>query len=131
LPKVAVRELSEVLNSPPTWTWHYELKIDTPKGKVYLTHGKTSSINKLSQNMSCSAVQFHYHSKFYISYWASPVGLFFDANGGCLVDKDHPAMAYGEKSIGKPVLGCLVIKDGRCIPVPMLLSAGGKWSRKL
>lgn len=36
--------------------------------------------------MSMSSIQGHYHSKFYISYWANPNGLFFDANAGTFAD---------------------------------------------
>jgi predicted phosphodiesterase len=131
LPKAAVRELSEIINSPHGWTWSSDLKLPTIKGDIYFTHGKTQSINKLAQTMGMSCCQGHYHSKYYVSYYATPHGLYFDANFGCLIDKDHKAFLYGEGYIGKPVLGVGIIKEGRAIPVPMRMAKGGRWLRKL
>lgn len=131
IPKIAIKELSDVIKSPPDWKWSKELKLMTEKGPVYFTHGRTSSIGKLAQMMGVSCVQAHYHSKYYINYIATPVNLYFDANFGCLIDKDHPAFLYGEQCVGKPVLGCGVIKNGRAIPVTMNLKPHGRWGGKL
>lgn len=131
LPKEAVRELSDILNAPKGWVWSSDLKLPTVKGNIYFTHGKTQSINKLAQIMGMSCCQGHFHSKFYVSYYATPNGLYFDANFGCLIDKDHRAFLYGEQCIGKPVLGVGIIKEGRAVPVPMRLAPKGRWLKKL
>jgi len=131
LPKEVIKTLSEIINSPPGWDWRHEFKCNTPRGPVFFTHGKTQVINKLSQNMGMNTVQGHYHSKFYVSYYATPTGLFFDMNVGCLIDKDHPAISYGERLLNKPVLGCGVIKNGRAVLVPMCMRPGGKWRKKI
>lgn len=131
LPKAAVKELSEILCSPTSWLWSSDLKLDTPRGPIYFTHGRTQSINKLAQMMGLSSVQTHYHSKFYISFIATPDRLFFDMNCGCLIDKDHRAFLYGEQCIGKPILGCGVISKGIPKLIPMLLKKRGKWNRQI
>jgi len=131
LPKYAVKELSEIIKSPHGWRWVGDYKANTIKGPVYFTHGRTSTINKMAQLMGMSSCSGHYHSKFYVSYFATPMGIYFDANFGCLIDKDHKAFLYSEQSIGKPVLGCGIIKMGRAILVPMYLKRHGKWTGEL
>jgi hypothetical protein len=131
IPKAMLKGYREILQAPKGWTWHSDLTIDTPQGPVYLHHGKSGAIEKLSKNMAMSSIQGHYHSKFYISYWSSPRGLYFDANAGCLVDKDSQAFAYGKNSLPRPILGCLVIIKGIPQLVPMILSRGGRWTGKL
>lgn len=127
LPTEAMRNFSDIINAPEDWQWVNDFKCKTPRGEVYFVHGKTQVPNKLAQMMGISCVQGHYHTKFYISYYATPTGLYWDMNVGSLVDKDHPAMAYGTYNLGKPVLGCAVIKDGKPMLVPMQMKPGGRW----
>lgn len=131
LPSIVMKGYREILQAPEGWNWHFDLIIDTPRGQIYMHHGKTSSIEKLSKNMSMSAIQGHYHSKFYISYWANPNGLFFDANAGTFADHHHLAMAYAKNSIPKGIHGIIIIEDGVPNLVPMLLNRSGRWIKKL
>ena len=131
LPAAVLKGYRDILQAPKGWTWKYDYVMKTERGDVYLHHGKTSSINKLSQNMAMSAVQGHFHSKFYISYWASPVGLFWDSNVGCLIDHKSLAYAYGKNLVNKPILGCMVIESGVPHLIPMHLNKSGRWTKKL
>jgi len=131
LPSAVMRSYREVLQAPKGWNWHFDLILRTSKGQVYMHHGKTSSIEKLSKNMSMSAIQGHYHSKFYISYWANPNGLFFDANAGTFADHHHLAMSYAKNSIPKGIHGVIIISNGVPQLVPMTLSRSGKWIGRL
>lgn len=131
MPSEILKSYREILHAPKGWKWHRQHIFDTRMGKVYMTHGKTGAVNKLSQSMSISAIQGHYHSKSYISYWASPAGLFFDMNVGCLADDNHLAMSYGWNSVAKSIIGCGILINGRPQLVPMLLNAKGKWIGKL
>ena len=74
---------------------------------------------------------FRFHNKFYISYWASPQGLFWDCNAGCLADWHALALAYAKNNVQKPVLGCVVILDGRPKLIPMRLHSNGRWDGKV
>ena len=131
LPSEIIRTRREILGAPRGWEWHLDLTIPTSNGPVYFTHGKSSAIDKLSKNMAMSCVQGHFHSKFYVSYWANPNGLFFDCNAGSFADSKHPAMRYQVNSLNKGIMGVIVIENGLARPYPMLLNKKGKWVGKL
>lgn len=131
LPSAVLKTYREIVDAPRGWRWVYDYTVKTPLGSVYFHHGKSGTHEKLSKNMAMSAVQGHYHNKFYISYWSSPNGLYFDANAGCLVDHHSRAMAYGLNNLQKPIVGCLLLENGRPQTIPMLLNKQGQWVRKL
>jgi hypothetical protein len=131
LPSAVMKGYREILQAPKGWTWHFDLILKTPQGPIYFHHGKSSSIEKLSKNMSMHAIQGHYHSKFYVSYWANPNGLFFDANAGTFADHHHLAMAYAKNSIPKGIHGVIVITNGVPQLIPMVLDRKGRWNASL
>lgn len=131
LPSAVVKDYREILKAPKGWVWKYDHILKTPMGDVYCHHGKSGSYEKLSKNMAMSSIQGHFHNKFYICYWSSPNGLYFDANGGCLVDNKSRAMSYGKNNLQKPILGCTVIIEGRPMLIPMLLNHNGDWVKRL
>jgi hypothetical protein len=131
LPSAVMKGYREILQAPKGWKWHFDLILKTKQGPIYFHHGKSSSIEKLSKNMSMHAIQGHYHSKFYISYWANPNGLFFDANAGTFADHHHMAMAYAKNSIPKGIHGVIIIEDGVPHLVPMIMNKKGRWIQKL
>lgn len=131
LPEAVIKSCREILQAPKGWTWKYDHTIQTALGKVYFHHGKSGTHEKLSKNMALSSVQGHFHNKFYISYWSSPNGLYFDANAGCLVDRKSRAFAYGNNNLQKPIVGCLVIVNGIPNLIPMHLNNSGRWTKKL
>lgn len=131
LPTSIIRSYQEMIKAPKGWTWHFDLTLQTDLGFIYFHHGKSSSIEKLSKSMGMSAIQGHYHSKFYISYWASPIGLFWDANAGAFADHKHLAMAYAKNSIAKSIMGCIVIQHGVPQLIPMVLNNKGRWIKRI
>lgn len=131
LPTSVIKSYREIIAAPKGWNWHFDLTIDTDLGKIYFHHGKSSSIEKLSKSMAMSAVQGHYHSKFYISYWASPIGLFWDANAGAFADHKHLAMEYSKNSIAKSIMGCIMVVNGVPQLIPMVLDKNGNWIKKI
>lgn len=131
IPTSVIKSYREMIGAPRGWNWHFDLTLTTDLGKIYFHHGKSSSIEKLSKSMAMSAVQGHYHSKFYISYWASPIGLFWDANAGAFADHKHLAMAYAKNSINKSIMGCIMVTNGVPQLIPMVLNSKGNWIRRL
>lgn len=127
IPSMVLKGYREILSAPQGWTWKFDHTISTPMGKVYFHHGKSGTIEKLSKNMAMSACQGHFHNRFYVSYWSSPIGLYWDANAGCLVDHKSRAQAYGKNNLQKPIVGCMIIENGIPHLIPMLLSAEGRW----
>lgn len=131
LPSEILKGYREILHAPKGWVWHLDHTFNTPRGKVYMTHGKSGAVNKLSKSMAMSCIQGHYHAKAYISYWASPVGLFFDMNVGCLADDRHLAMKYGWNNVDKSIINVGLLEDGVPRLIPMFLNSRGRWVGKL
>lgn len=131
LPADVIKSYRDMIKAPSGWDWHFELTIYTQLGPIYFHHGKSSSIEKLSKSMAMSSCQGHYHSKFYISYWASPAGLFWDANAGAFADHKHLAMEYAKNSINKSIMGCIVIVNGIPNLIPMVLNRNGRWINQI
>lgn len=131
LPSAVLKGYREILQAPKGWTWKFDHVLTTALGDVYCHHGKSSTWEKLSKNMAMSAIQGHFHNKFYISYWSSPNALYWDANAGCLVDHKRRAFAYGKNNLQKPIVGCMLITDGIPSLIPMVLSKDSRWTGKL
>lgn len=131
LPAAIVKEYREILQAPKGWNWVYDYIVNTELGDIYCHHGKSGTHEKLSKNMAMSAIQGHFHNKFYVSYWSSPNGLYWDANTGCLVDNKSRAMAYGKNNLQKPILGCIVVINGVPQLIPMVMNKKGRWIKKL
>lgn len=131
LPAKVFKSYNEILDAPKGWTWHYEMIIPTALSDIYFHHGKSSGIGKLSKNMGMSSIQGHFHTKFYIAYWASPRGLYFDANAGCLVDRHSLAHAYMKNNVEKQMLGCMIIENGVPQLIPMIVNSKHRWIGKL
>lgn len=129
LPLKYLKSYKEVLDAPLGWHWSNDLVVTCSNNKqVYFHHGKSSSQMKLSKNMGMSVVQFHYHSKFEISYWANPKDLYFEMRCGCLIDDGSLALEYNKTTIERPIIGCGAVLDGIPRLLPMLLLKGGRWS---
>lgn len=127
IPAKLIRKPGEILGAPRGWEWVRDCVANTELGPVFFTHGKAAAAGKLSKNMAMSTVQGHYHSKFQITYWGSPVGLFWDMHVGSVVDDNSLAMRYNKVTLDRPVIGVGVISSGRPQLIPMLLDKHGRW----
>lgn len=128
LPLKYLKSYKEVLQAPLGWHWHKDLVINCGGKEVYFHHGKSGGPMRLSKNMSMSSVQFHYHSKFSIEYWANPKDIYFEMRCGCLVDDGSLALEYNKTTLERPLIGCGAIIDGLPKLLPMVLLRGGRWS---
>lgn len=131
LPRSVLKTPGEILRAPRGWSWSRDLLVHTELGPVYFHHGKSGTPGKLSKNLGCSSVQGHFHSKFDITYWGSPMGLYFDVHAGCLVDDHSLAMAYNRTTIDRPVIGTCVIINGRPQLIPLHMTRHGRWTGRL
>lgn len=131
LPSELIKSYNDILGAPKGWKWHLNHIFYTKLGPVFMTHGKSPAINKLSQSQGMSAIQGHYHSKAYVSYWANEERLCFDMNVGALCDDKHLAMKYGWNSVYKSIIGCGLLEDGIPRLLPMVLRPNGRWIRKV
>lgn len=110
------------------WDWAYEHILDLPDGsQVMFRHQPAGSAVSTAAHEGVNVIVGHLHGKFDIEYAASSARLYWGVQGGCLIDKDSLAFAYGKESKNKPILGCTVIIDSIPHLVPMRLNEGGRW----
>lgn len=132
IPRRALRSYRDTLEAPKTWVWHFDLRLQMSNGQMlYLHHGKTGRQGALSLKESCCTAQGHFHSKFHATYWRNSSGLYWDLHGGCLVDHDSLAFAYGKNTMEKGIVGAWMVLNGHPLPVPMALKGNGRWTGKL
>lgn len=132
LPRHILKSYQAVLDAPKTWKWVPELTLKLNDGRsVYLCHGKTADVMKLSQTMGMSVVQFHFHERFSIGYWANPLGLFWAAQAGCLIDDENRAYSYNKLNLKRPINGTVVVVNGHPVLEAMVLKPNGRWVGKL
>lgn len=131
LPNRFIKTYNDAWGVGPGWRWQFELVVQTKLGPVYFHHGKSANVLRTSQAMGMSAVQGHYHELFGAQYWGNPLALHFAAQTGCLVDWKSLAMAYGKNNLKRPVLGSLMILDGKPVPIPMHIGKNHRWDRTL
>lgn len=131
LPRNVIKSYRDVLEAPKGWRWHDDLIIDTPQGKVYICHGRSADILKLSMSMGMSCIQGHYHEKFEVRYWGNKLGLYFGMIVGCLIENSSLAFAYNKLNLKRPVIGCGGIINGLPKLFPMILDKNGRWIKEV
>jgi hypothetical protein len=132
IPAEAILPYNKLLGVGEGWKWHFDLTLQMSDGNyVYLHHGKSADVARLSRNMGMCAVQGHYHSKFKIEYWANPVGLYWGMQVGCMIDDTSLAFAYNKTTMDRPIVGSGIIINGQPKLIPMMLDKNGRWNKKL
>lgn len=131
LPVQYLRTYREVLfpeGGGEQWEWQYEFKLTLPDGQTVLfKHEPAGSAIADAAHNRCHLVTGHLHGKYFIEYAANSEQLYWALQGGCLIDRESLAFAYGKESKMKPIIGCSVIVDSLPILVPMRLNNHGRW----
>jgi hypothetical protein len=127
IPRHVFKSYRDILEAPKGWHWHLDLKIRTPSGECYFTHGKSSNGKKLGQNMAMNCVQGHHHSTFDIQYFSTPNGLYWSMIIGCLINDRSLAFAYNKSTLARPIIGTGCIINGQPRLIPMVLNKKGRW----
>lgn len=132
LPRQVLRGYREILQAPPGWRWHFDLRIVLPGNKtLYIHHGKSPKAGHLSMAESSCSAQGHYHTKFHITYWRNSQGLYWDIHCGYLASHDSLAFAYDKSNIPKGIVGAAIILNGQPKLLPMILDRRGRWTGEL
>jgi len=122
IPRQYLKSYNDVLGVDDNWRWHFDLTVMLPTGQpCYYHHGKSADVMKLSQGMSMSCVQGHFHNDLSVKYWGNPLGLYFAVQSGCLIDDKSLAFMYNNVNIKRPIIGTSLIIEGNPILVPMKL----------
>lgn len=128
LPSAMLRSYNEILDVGPGWKWHTHLDIKLPDGRMCrFVHNYESNAQTASKNLSMCLVQGHHHSKFEVLYWTDGRRHLWGATIGCLIDDKSRAFGYNKTQSKRPILGCMVIKNGTPILIPMRLNKAGRW----
>ncbi len=133
IPVQMIRKYRDVIfpeHGAPGWSWAYSWRINTPLGEVMFKHQTTGILSDAAHN-SCNLVVGHNHGNFSVEYSASSAHLYYGVYAGCLIDKDSIAFAYGKHGLRKPIIGCVVILNGKPMMIPMVLNREGRWIKRL
>lgn len=132
LPIEAIRTYEDILQAPKGWKWVKEATFTTSLGEwVYAVHGKSSDVLKLSKAEAMSSVQFHFHEKYNLQYWANAKRIHFAMQCGCLSDDKSLAMEYNKLNLHRPINGIGLIVDGVPRLLPMLKDHNNRWIKEL
>lgn len=134
IPVQMLRTYRDVIFGDPKaalgWSWAENWRVRTPLGDVMFTHQSANPTSDAAHNR-CNLLVGHSHGRFEVQYCASPDYLYWGATGGCLIDKDSYAFAYGKHTVKKPIIGCTIILEGRPMLIPMILNRQGRWTGQL
>ena len=125
------RTVREIYDLPKGWKVLDELYITGKGGDILIKHNIASSNETALKENHCNVVQSHWHSKFELSYKKLSRHETWGAITGCLANIDHPYARYGAKFLRKPVVGCLLIKDGFPMLIKMHTNKNNRWIGKL
>ncbi|QDH84682.1 hypothetical protein Axy23_026 [Achromobacter phage vB_AxyP_19-32_Axy23] len=134
IPAAMIKSYRDILfpsHGAPGWSWGASWHIETALGTVMFKHQKSGSLLSDAAHNRCNLVVGHEHGLFGVEYGASSHSLYWGANTGCLIDRKGLAFAYGKHSLKKPIIGALVIDQGRPLSVPMILNDKGRWTGQL
>lgn len=110
------------------WEWRHTHVLELPNGdRVSFKHQPAGSVLTDAAHERTHLVCGHLHGKLSIEYARNTHEQYWAAQGGCLVDEDSKAFAYGKESKYKPALGCMVIVEGVPQIVPMQTNIDGSW----
>lgn len=128
LPSAMLRSYNEIMDVGDGWRWHKSLDIKLPNGKwCHFAHNYESNALNASKNLTRCLVQGHHHSKFELAFWSNGTSQFWGATIGCLIDDSSPAFNYNKTSSKRPILGCMVIKNGHPMLIEMIVNKSNRW----
>ena len=132
IPRHFLKDYNDVLGVGKGWKWYEEITVNINKNQsILFKHQFSANILKSAEQMGCSCVQGHFHSKFEIAYTSSPRSLNWGMTVGCLIDHKALAFEYNKLQVKRPILGVGFIDEGVPRLIPMLLDKNGNWTGKL
>jgi hypothetical protein len=128
IPRHMLKSYRDVLQVGAGWNWYPEIVVEYKDfAPVIFKHQFSANTLKNAEQMGCSTVQGHFHSKLEVQYTSSPLSLHYGMTVGCLIDKDSLAFEYNKLQTKRPILGCGVIIDGNPEVVAMKLNRASRW----
>lgn len=131
IPLKYIRNMKEIIEAPDGWNWHKDYTYTMNNGQdLYVVHGIKKNSRQLAEQYGCSVIQGHYHEDSSIQYSSSPRQLIWGCSAGCLADDSSLALEYNNTNIKRPILSCVIIKNGIPNIIPMVIK-NKKWIGKV
>ncbi len=128
IPIEAMKSYNEIWEVDKNWKWVKDLTLKLSDGMYcYWHHGKSANVLTTSMAQSMSCVQFHFHEKFSLSYWANSRGLYFAMQSARLIDDDALDFNYNKLNLKRPIIGTSIIYRGQPRLIPMILDKKRNW----
>jgi hypothetical protein len=120
IPIRVLKPLNELYETP-LWEWHEKIKLKTSNGDVVVAHGMSGVAGAWMKLIGCSTVEFHFHTKFHITWIQTIIGKKFSMHCGCLADRESMAMSYAKSNMAEFINGTGAIdENGFPILFPMI-----------
>lgn len=132
IPVQAIKRYRDILfpeHGATGWSWADRWVVKTPLGDVMFRHSSSNPVADAAHNR-CNLLVGHAHSKMEIAY-ARGDFTYWGGTGGCLVDEDSLALAYGKLIPKRPIIGVTVILEGLPMSIPMRVDQHNRWIKKL
>ena len=123
VPRETIVPYKDIIGTPDPWKWHDRLSItvDYDRSNWTFVHTiSTASALHAAKFLGCNVCMGHFHSRFGASAW-SPNGkkIIYGVDTGCLISDKGSPFKYNKGDIGRPIRGCVVIKQGVPFLIPM------------
>lgn len=104
---IPIRHLKPLheLYETPLWSWHDKILLRTNSGKVLVSHGMSGVAGAWMKATGVSTVEFHFHTKFHVTWFRTIMGDRFSMHCGCLADRESMAMAYAKTNMAEFING--------------------------
>jgi len=132
IPRHFLKDYNEILKIGSGWKWQEEILVNIDnKAPILFRHQFLANTLNNAQQMGCSIVQGHHHSRFEIQYTSSPTSLHWGMTVGCLIDTKALAFEYSKLQVKRPILGVGFIDEGMPLLFPMILDNNARWTGEL
>ena len=121
IPREFLIPFRELVEAPPGWRWHNDLRItiDSTREHLYFAHTKTGGSLATAKDKGCTAVIGHHHSRFGAVGFKPYKRVIYGVDAGCLISDKGSPYKYNKGDRGRPIQGCIVFIDGKPLPIQL------------
>jgi len=131
VPRHVLKSYNDVLGVSDKWKWHTTLTVKSQYGDIFCLHQGRKNAETYAKSIGCNVIMGHFHEDFRVGYTQTPKGTLWGLNVGCLIDDTSLAFDYNKVNPYKPVIGTVVIFNGKPILIPMGMDSKGNWDGRL
>jgi hypothetical protein len=124
-----IKSYKDQVCAPKGWEWAPSFKLKSGNQTIFFAHYLGDAF-KQAQARGMSVIQGHAHSEQYIKFCDTDNGIIFGAQGGCLINDRDPAFSYNKLTYKRPLLGIIVVVNGKPILERMELNEKHRWVGK-